>query len=352
MRPHSRLAVGRAPGIAAILIVLCVSALGLFLAECALGPVHIPPARVIATLMGSGTDVEEAILFQIRIPRALLGVAVGASLALAGAALQGLLRNPLAEPGLIGVTAGASLGAVLVIVLGTAIVGGIPSTMRPFLLPAAAFIGGAVVIAILFTLVQWSRGPGVATLILAGVAINAVVGAAIGVLIYIADDQQLRDLTFWTMGSLSVADHALIIAVLVPSLLIVPVFLGSARGLDQLQLGERAAFHTGLNVGRARLVIAFATAVSVGAVTSAAGPIGFIGLVAPHIARLLVGPGHKQLLPASALLGVCLVLLADLGVRLAVPPAEPPIGLATSLIGGPFFLWLLLRQVSKGRGIV
>ncbi|MEO1494178.1 MAG: iron ABC transporter permease [Pseudomonadota bacterium] len=341
----------RPPGFLTLMVALGVGALALFIAECALGPVHIPPHRVIAAMMGTGTDIENAILFQIRIPRALLGVAVGASLALAGAALQGLFRNPLAEPGLIGVTAGASLGAVIVIVLGTTLAGGVPAALRPFLLPLAAFVGGAAVIAVLFALVQWSRGPGVATLILAGVAINAIVAAAIGVLIYIADDQQLRDLTFWTMGSLSVADHALIIAVLVPAVLIIPVFLGCARGLDQLQLGERAAFHTGLNVGRARLTIAFATAISVGAVTSAAGPIGFIGLVAPHIARMLVGPLHRHLMPASALLGICLVLVADLGVRLAVPPAEPPIGLATSLIGGPFFLWLLLRQVSRGRSL-
>lgn len=183
----------------------------------------------------------------------------------------------------------------------------------------------------------------------AGVAINAIVGAAIGVLIYISDDQQLRDLTFWTMGSLGVADTRLITIVVVLAVLAIPVFLRSARALDLLQLGERAAFYSGLNVNRARTLIAAATALSVGAVTCAAGPIGFIGLVAPHIARLMFGPGHRVLLPASALIGVILVLAADLGVRLAVPPAEPPIGLATSLIGGPFFLWLLMRQVAKDR---
>lgn len=128
-----------------------------------------------------------------------------------------------------------------------------------------------------------------------------------------------------------------------------PVFLSRGRALDLLQLGERAAFHSGLNVEKTRLWIALATALAVGAVTSAAGPIGFIGLVAPHIARMIVGPAHRVLLPAAALIGITLVLVADLCVRMAVPPAEPPIGLATSLIGGPFFLWLLMRQVSKGR---
>ncbi|MEM7210898.1 MAG: iron ABC transporter permease [Pseudomonadota bacterium] len=317
--------------------------------ELALGPVRIAPERVMVSLAGGGTPMEQAILWQIRIPRAVLGVAVGVSMALAGTALQGLLRNPLAEPGLIGVTAGASLGAVTAIVLGGLLIGVLPEMLVPFLLPLAAFIGGSVVISILFALVRFSSGPGMATLILAGVAINAIVGAGIGVLIYIADDQQLRDLTFWTMGSLGVADTRLITIVTLLALAAVPVFLGGARALDLLQLGERAAFFSGLDVNRARLRIAAATALSVGAVTCAAGPIGFIGLVAPHIARLIFGPEHRILLPASALIGTTLVLVADLGVRLAVPPAEPPIGLATSLIGGPFFLWLLMRQVSRGR---
>lgn len=330
----------------AVLIVLAVAIL---IAELALGPVSIQPGRVLATLLGNGDQTEAAILWRIRVPRAALGVAVGTSMALSGAALQGLLRNPLAEPGLIGVTAGASLGAVAAIVLGGLLVGFLPAAIAPFLLPIAAFIGGALVIAILFSLVRLNAGPSLATLILAGVAINAIVGAAIGVLIYISDDQQLRDLTFWTMGSLGVADTRLIIIVVVLAVLAIPVFLRCARALDLLQLGERAAFYSGLNVNRARTLIAAATALSVGAVTCAAGPIGFIGLVAPHIARLMFGPGHRVLLPASALIGVILVLAADLGVRLAVPPAEPPIGLATSLIGAPFFLWLLMRQVAKDR---
>ncbi|MEL7444191.1 MAG: iron ABC transporter permease [Pseudomonadota bacterium] len=331
-------------------VLLTIASMAL-IAELALGPVQITPDRVLATLTGGGEPMESAILWQIRIPRAALGIAVGVSMALSGAALQGLLRNPLAEPGLIGVTAGASLGAVMAIVLGGLVVGLMPDVIAPFLLPIAAFIGGATVIAILFSLVRFGSGPSVATLILAGVAINAIVGAAIGVLIYISDDQQLRDLTFWTMGSLGVADTRLIGIVTVLALLTFPVFLGSTRALDLLQLGERAAFYSGLNINRARMRIAAATALSVGAVTCAAGPIGFIGLVAPHIARMMFGPGHKVLLPASALIGVILVLAADLGVRLAVPPAEPPIGLATSLIGGPFFLWLLMRQVSRGRVI-
>lgn len=323
--------------------------LALVAAELAFGPVTIPGDRLIAALTGQGDAAETAILWQIRLPRTGLGVACGAALALAGAALQGLLRNPLAEPGLIGVTAGASLGAVLVIVLGGGVAALLPAVFAPFLLPLAAFLGGSAVIVLLFALARLAPGAQIVTLILGGIAINAIVAAAIGVLIYISDDQQLRDLTFWTMGSLATAGTALIVTVALVSAAMVPVFLAHARALDLMQLGERAAFHAGLDVVRTRTGVALATAMAVGAVTSAAGPIGFIGLVAPHMARMLVGPRHAVLLPMAALIGIVLVLAADLAVRLAVPPAEPPIGLATSLIGGPFFLWLILRQVRRGR---
>ncbi|MEM9013330.1 MAG: iron ABC transporter permease [Pseudomonadota bacterium] len=324
-------------------------ALGVFVlsvATLALGPVAIPPERVFAALAGQGTEVEEAIIWQIRLPRLLLGLAVGAALALAGASLQGVLRNPLADPGLIGVTGGASLGAALTIVLGDAVAGGLPAELRTWLLPLAAFAGAGLVIAFVFALARRRGETSVATLILAGVAINAIAGAAIGALIYVSDDTQLRDLTFWTMGTLGGAGWALVLAAAGLSVLALPMLLARVRDLDLFQLGERAAFHAGLDVERSKLRIGLATAVAVGAVTAAAGPIGFIGLVAPHLARLALGPRHAILLPASLLVGIALVLAADLAVRLAVPPAEPPIGLATSLIGGPFFLWLLLR----GRG--
>jgi len=166
----------------------------------------------------------------------------------------------------------------------------------------------------------------------------------IGLLVYVSDDRQLRELTFWSMGGLGAAGWPVVLVTLALTALAVPAFLAAARALDLLQLGERAAFHAGLDVERTKRRMALATALGVGAVTAAAGPIGFVGLVAPHLARLTVGHGHRAMLPVAALYGLALVLAADLGVRLAVPPAEPPIGLATSLIGGPFFLWLLLRR--------
>jgi len=316
----------------------------LALAALMLGPVPIPAAQVMAVLAGGGDMAERAILLDIRLPRLLLALATGVALALAGAAMQGMLRNPLADPGLIGVTGGASMGAVAVIVAGGALAEGLPAALRPYLLPVAAFAGSAAVIALLFAIARRAGEGAVATIILAGVAINAIAGAVIGCLIYISDDQQLRDLTFWSMGGLGAADWRVVVVALGLAGLTLPLFLRAARALDLLQLGERAAFHAGLDVAAARRRLAFATALGVGAVTAAAGPIGFIGLVAPHLARLTVGPAHRALMPVAALYGLALVLAADLGVRLAVPPAEPPIGLATSLIGGPFFLWLLLHR--------
>ncbi|MEM9781245.1 MAG: iron ABC transporter permease, partial [Pseudomonadota bacterium] len=221
--------------------------------------------------------------------------------------------------------------------------GSLPAELRPWLLPIAAFFGAGVVLSFIFAVARRDGGTSTATLILAGVAVNAIALAGIGAMIYLADDDELRDLNFWTLGSLGGATWALTLIAAALAILSLPTLLAKARALDLFQLGERAAFHAGLDVERSKLGIGVATALAVGAVTAAAGPIGFVGLVAPHLVRLALGPRHAVLLPASMLMGMALVLAADLTVRLAVPPAEPPIGLATSLIGGPFFLWLLLR---------
>ncbi len=318
--------------------------IALALAALALGPVRIAPFEAAAALFGGGGEMEAAIVREIRAPRLLLGLAIGAALALSGAALQGVLRNPLADPGLIGVSSGAAVGAVAVIVLGEALLSGLPSQIRTYVLPLAAFGGASAVIALLFTLARRHGETSVTTLILAGVAINAVAGAIIGFLVYVSDDRQLRELTFWTMGALGGADWRIALATVGLIALAVPVFLYSARALDLMQLGERAAFHSGVDVERLKRRVALATALGVGAATAAAGPIGFIGLVAPHLARLTVGPAHRSMLPVAALYGMALALSADLFVRLIAPPAEPPIGLAMSLIGGPFFLWLVMRR--------
>lgn len=326
---------------------LAALAIALAIAELALGPVQIAPDRVLAALVGFGNDVENAIIWQIRLPRLVLGMAVGTALALSGAVLQGVLRNPLADPGIVGLTGGAALGAVSVIVLGGLVAGSLPLWLRPWLLPLAAFLGASLVLAFIFALSSRRGGTSVATLILAGVAVTAIAQAFIGALIYVSDDAQLRDLNLWLLGGLGSAGWPLVIVASALTVATLPILLQQARALDLFQLGERAAFHSGLDVERSKRRIGLAVALSVGAVTAAAGPIGFIGLVAPHLARLAFGPRHDVLLPTSILTGISLTLAADLAVRLAVPPAEPPIGLATNLIGGPFFLWLLLRKSGR-----
>lgn len=318
------------------------------LAELAVGPVSVDMKDILAGLVGE-TDTQGAmIVAHIRAPRLALGLVVGTALALSGCALQGVLRNPLADPGLIGIAGGASVGALSAIVFKDALLLVLPEPFAIYALPVAAFVGAASVTGVIFSISRRGGTTSIATLILAGVALNAIAGAVIGSLIYISDDQQLRNMTFWMMGSLGAANWTLVLIASVIVVFAAVFLLRMGRELDLFQLGERAAFHSGLNTERTKRNVAILSALAVGGVTAVAGPIGFIGLVAPHMARLVVGPRHVLVLPAAALMGTILLLLADLVVRNAVPPAEPPIGLATSMIGGPFFLWLLMTRLRRG----
>ncbi len=337
----------------ALVWLMAATTIGLAVAELALGPVNLGLAeigRAFATLFsqGTGTDpVAETIVIHVRLPRVLLGIAVGGALGLSGCALQGILRNPLAEPGLIGISAGAAAGAVAMIVLGDLLVETIPQAARTYAVPLAALAGAGAVTAFVFNVSSRSGQTSVAMLILAGVAVNAIAAAAIGALMFVSTDQQLRDLTFWTLGGLGAGDW-ISVGIAAAAITVASAVLWRLRlALDLLQLGERAAFHAGLQVERSKRQIALATTLAVGCATAVAGPIGFVGLVAPHLARLMLGPAHRRLMPASAIVGASLVLAADLVVRTVVPPAEPPIGLATSLLGGPFFLWLLLTRLRR-----
>ncbi|WP_425348594.1 FecCD family ABC transporter permease [Pararhizobium arenae] len=332
-----------------VIFVLALLAVVTFFSSIMTGAADASVGNLLRWLTGTET-AEQAlslrdriIIFDIRLPRAVLGLLVGAALAVSGAVMQGLFRNPLADPGLVGVSAGASLGAVLVIVLGSATFGPLFAAFGFYALPIAAFLGGLATTFLLYRIATRSGHTSVATMLLAGIAIAALAGAITGVMIFVADDQQLRDLTFWGLGSLAGASWPKILAaapIILLSLAVVP-FL--ARGLNALTLGEAAAFHMGVPVQRLKNVAIVSVAAATGASVAVSGGIGFVGIVVPHVLRLVIGPDHRFLLPASALLGGILLIFADMIARTIVPPAELPIGIITAFAGAPFFLWILLR---------
>lgn len=300
------------------------------------GAVEIPLMRIPALLAGTQAPEETLwrnVLLDIRLPRVLFALLAGAALAVSGAVMQALFRNPLAEPGLVGISAGGSLGAVGAIVLTN---GGF------WVLAPSAFVGSLLATMLAYMLGR--RFPGVAGLLLAGIAINAVAGSIIGIFTFIATDTQLRDLTFWSMGSLAAADWKLL-SYLAPWLVIVGAWmLFQWRALNALLLGEREAQHLGYALKSIRRRLVVGTALIVGPLVAVTGGIAFVGLVVPHLIRLTFGADHRWLLPGSVVAGGLGLTLADWVSRIAVIPAELPIGLVTSLIGGPFFLWLLVRR--------
>ncbi|MQT73406.1 iron chelate uptake ABC transporter family permease subunit [Pseudomonas helleri] len=326
---------------------LCLIAIWLSLA---LGPVSLPlldtlraALRLIGVpINGDGLEQAELILGQIRLPRTLLGLAVGGVLALSGVAMQGLFRNPLADPGLVGVSSGASLGAAIAIVGGSAF-GGLPDAFGPYLLSICAFLGGLGVTALVYRLGRRNGQTSVAVMLLAGIALTALAGSTVGLFTYLADDATLRTLTFWNLGSLNGASYARLWPLLFVTVAVSLWLPRRASALNALLLGESEANHLGINVEGLKRELVFCTALGVGAAVAAAGMIGFVGLVVPHLVRLLAGPDHRVLLPASVLAGAALLLFADLIARLALAPAEMPIGIVTVFLGAPFFLYLLLR---------
>lgn len=332
-------------GLAAALLVASLLSL-------AIGAVRLPFGRLLSLLFaglssadvsGAGLSAADArmasVLLSIRLPRLVASLVVGAALSICGAALQGLFRNPLASPALLGTATGAGLAVALVIVL-------TPAAAPLWIRPAAAFGGSLAAVVLVYLLATRAGVTELATLVLAGIAINAVAGAANGALVFVADDNQLRDISFWTLGSLggitwqALASSA---AFLMAPLVLLPRL---ASGFDALALGEREASLLGTGVQRVKLVAVLVCAAGVGAAVSISGVIGFIGLVGPHLARLVVGDSHGRLFPASALTGALLLVTADLVARTVVAPAELPVGVVTALLGGPFFLRLLIRNRS------
>jgi len=290
------------------------------------------------------TTIEQVVLFDIRMPRLMLGIAVGASLAVSGAVMQGLFRNPLADPGLVGVGAGAGLGAIIAIVLGGFLPLALRDAMGSYLISLSAFFGGWLSTIVLYKISTRGGQTSVATMLLAGIALGALAGAVSGVLVYMADDQQLRDLTFWGLGSLAGSTWTKVLAAVPIIGVAVIASFWLSRSLNSLALGEATAAHLGIDVqamkSRAILCVAAAT----GAAVAVSGGIGFIGIVVPHLLRLATGPDHDTLLPNAALLGASLLLGADIISRLIIAPSELPIGIVTAVLGAPVFLWILLRR--------
>lgn len=325
--------------IAAVLMSLSLGATGITLG--ALGR-----ALHVYTIGSPDTEriMEQLVLLDIRLPRTLLGAFVGAALAVSGAMMQGLFRNPLADPGIIGVSSGAALAAVATIALGNSFVAPLVHSFGTYALPFAAFFGGFITTALLVFIAGRHGQLMVGTLLLAGIAIGALCGALTGLIAYASDDRELRDLTLWSLGSLSGASWPKVFAIL-PFMAVIAVVLPRViRALNGFLLGEAEAFHLGIDVERTKWLIIFTTAVSVGAAVAVAGIVGFVGIVVPHFVRLIAGPDHRFVLPCSALLGASLMLLADVIARMAVRPAELPLGIVMAAIGAPVFLHLILRR--------
>ena len=312
------------------------------------GPVEIPISAIWQGLKRTfGADPttmsgSSAIVSVIRLPRVLLGVCVGAALGISGAALQGLFRNPLVDPGLIGVSSGGALGASVWIIFGSTLTF-IPEFLMVFALPVFAFLGSLFAMVLVYRIGSRRGHVSVAAMLLSGIAINALSAAALGFLVFVSNDTQLRSINFWTLGSLGGA----IWAKIWPSMIVVVgasiLILRDAENLNLFAIGENDARHLGCDTAKLKRRMIVLPAMTTAAAVSVSGIIGFIGLVAPHLIRLLAGTDHRLVLPGSALLGVILILTADILARIAVSPAELPLGIITSLVGAPFFIWLLVR---------
>ena len=324
------------------------------LAGLLIGPTFIPISALTELLsyaeLASSQDV--MILREIRLPRLILSALVGAVLAISGAVLQGLFRNPLADPSLIGISAGASVGASLAIMFGSAWLvklglGGLTGVSGLSIVAFGAFLGGAIAVILVYRLATGAQGTSVSTMLLVGIAISALAAATSNLLNFLADDEMLRRMSMWQMGNLDLANwprvqicFGMLIAVLL-------LIRGQSVKLNAFLLGESEAHHMGISVNNVKKRLILLTALGVGFATAVAGTIAFVGLIVPHIVRILSGPNHRTLIPASGLLGAVLLILADLIARIVLAPAEIPVGVVTAFMGAPFFIYLLVQR--RGR---
>ncbi|HDK6241601.1 TPA: iron ABC transporter permease [Klebsiella quasipneumoniae] len=329
------------PALARRLLMMTLLLVSLTLFATTLGAMRLP----LASLLPAGDEMLRHIWLTIRLPRVLLALLVGAALALSGCVMQGLFRNPLADPGLLGISSGAALAVACWLVLPLS-ASGLIALYMPML---AAFIGSLGVMVVIFILSRAEEGS-LSRLLLVGIAINALCGALVGVLAWLSNDAQLRQLSLWGMGSLGQAEWP---TLLVATTLIIPAALAvwwMASHLNLLQLGDEEAHYLGVNVRALQRWLLLCSAVLVAAAVAISGVIGFIGLVVPHLMRLWLGPDHRGLIPGSLLAGAILLLLADTLARTVAAPAEMPVGLLTSLLGAPWFLWLVFRRENSRHG--
>ncbi len=335
-----------------LFIALSIALIVAILLSAGTGQLAIPPDEVLGSLLHRiGIDwlplpahpVGDETLWQIRFPRVAMAVLVGAGLAVAGLLMQAIFGNPLAEPGVIGISSGAAVGAGLSIVFGLTLFG-------EWTTAALAFIAGLIATMIVYAMSRADGKTEVVTLVLTGIAVNAVAGAAIALLVFAGDTQSREQIIFWQLGSLAGSRWSQVL--IIAPIIAVGLFAAyiAARKLDLLSLGERNARHLGVNVELLRVIMICVVALLTGAAVAFAGIISFVGLVIPHLMRMILGPAHLPLVTASALGGALLLTLADFGSRTLVPMAEMPIGMLTSLVGGPFFFWLLRRTRKRSGG--
>ncbi|WP_327235433.1 iron ABC transporter permease [Streptomyces sp. NBC_01317] len=330
-------------GLAAVLVLLVLTSARLGAYDLSTGEV-IGSLRHRIGLGGAELDrVGESVLWNVRFPRIVLALLVGASLGCAGALMQGVFGNPLAEPGVIGISSGAAVGAVGCISLGLDFLG-------TWTVPVAAFVAGLATVLLVYALSRSDGRSEVVTLILTGIAVNAFAGALIGLFIFFADTAAINQITFWQLGSLAQATWPKVLAVLPCAVIGLAAAPSYARKLDLLALGERPARHLGVDVERLRMVLVLVIALLTAAAVSVSGIIGFVGLVVPHLLRMAAGPGHRFLIGGSALGGAVVLLAGDLTARTVAEPAELPLGVLTALFGSPFFFWLLRRTRRKQGG--
>jgi iron complex transport system permease protein len=308
------------------------------------GTVSISWVEALRAVVGSSSTTQiDTILFDIRLPRILLAIFVGAVLATTGAVMQGLFRNPLADPSLIGVSSGASVGASLMIVTAGGFIQG-SALVGLSLVSIGAFVGGFTATLLVYRLATSGMGTSVTTMLLAGIAIGALAGALNSLLSYFSDNDMLRQISLWQMGNLSGASWLKVSIMGVVAILLMGLFPRDSRALNALLLGESEARHLGINVQRVKRRLIVLTALGVGVSVAVAGLVGFVGLIMPHIIRLMIGPDHRWLIPASGLAGAILLVVADSLARVVVIPAELPTGILTAILGAPFFVALLLQQ--------